>query len=78
MIGGETFLHIGGPKAHVRLTATDTFFQQPATVANQNFVKELSSVYNVVGSVKAFLATLPPPRAGRGVNGERSEFIEDP
>jgi len=40
--------------------------------------KDRGPIYNVVGSVKAFLATLPPPRAGRGVKGERSEFIEDP
>ena len=48
------------------------------SVPRQRFVEEFSSIYNVVGSVKAFLATLPPPRAGRGVKGERSEFIEDP
>ena len=38
--------------------------------------------YNGVGFVKAFLATLPPPRAGRGVKGDPAlcagSFIEDP
>src|SRR5437667_5350601 len=38
-----------------------------------------SGVYNGVGVVKRFSATPPPPlRAGRGVKGERSEFIADP
>jgi len=38
--------------------------------------------YNGVGFVKAFLATLPLPRAGRGVKGDPAlcagSFIEDP
>ena len=37
-----------------------------------------SGVYNGVGVVKRFSATPPPLRAGRGVKGERSEFIADP
>ena len=43
---------------------------------------EPRTFYNGVGFVKAFLATLPPPRAGRGVKGDPAlcagSFIEDP
>jgi len=43
---------------------------------------EPRTFYNGAGFVKAFLATLPPPRAGRGVKGDPAlcagSFIEDP